>query len=411
MTITSSIKIKITIRDQEQWRERDATPRFPRYNPPMPPRVVHVYKDVYPPVEGGIERTIYHLCSLTRPEFAPSVIVASRGRAGGRREIAGGVEVVEVPSLGRALSTPLAPGFIAALRASRADLFHFHFPHPTGEMAYLLSGLKTPAVVTYHSDIVRQKAALALYRPFMRAFLSRMKFIMPTSERYMKTSETLAPHADRCRVVPLGLPLEDYALNDSRARLRDEFRARLGEFVFFIGVLRYYKGLAYLIEAMAQVPGANLVIAGAGPEEPRLREAIRARAAADPTLPGRVHFLGKVDHDSAVALFHAGSIFSLPACERSEAYGLCQIEALACGLPIVSTNLPTGVPEINRHETTGLIVPPKDSRALAEAIQRLLRDPHARRRMGEAGRLRAEENYTARRMADRVMEVYREALG
>lgn len=380
----------------------------------MPPRVVHVYKDVYPPVEGGIERTIFHLCRLTRGEFEPSVIVASRGGEGGRREIADGIEVVEVPSWGRALSTPIAPGFVSALKRSRADLFHFHFPHPTGELAYLVSGLKTPAVVTYHSDVVRQRAALALYRPLMHAFLRRMKVVMPTSERYLRSSETLAPHADRCRVVPLGLPLEDYALTEEIRPRRDEFRARFGEFIFFIGVLRYYKGLSYLIDAMARLPDAKLVIAGVGPEESNLKSKIQnptsVSSATPASLGSRIQFLGRVDHATAVALFHAAAVFCLPACERSEAFGLCQIEAQACGLPIVSTDLPTGVPEINRHGETGLIVPPKDAAALSEALARLLADPGERRRLGEGGRRRAEENYTAEKMAERVKAVYREAL-
>ena len=178
------------------------------------PRILHVYKDVYPPVEGGIERIIHHLARLTPEEFEVRVLVASRSWRGGQRELAPGVPrviVTEVPSAGRLLSTPLAPGFLSALRHSGADLFHFHIPHPTGEMAYLLSGLKTPAVATYHSDVVRQRAAMTVYNLFFQRFLGRMRVIMPTSQRYLETSTQLGAHRARCRVVPLGYPLEDYA--------------------------------------------------------------------------------------------------------------------------------------------------------------------------------------------------------
>ncbi len=368
------------------------------------PRIIHVYKDVYPPVEGGIERTIYHMARLTSDEFEPVVVTAARGARGCVRRIADHIEVIEIASMGRALSTPLAPGFVAALRRSRADLFHFHFPHPTGEAAFLLSGLKTPAVVTYHSDVVRQRAALAIYRPFMHRFLNRMRIIMPTSERYLATSEILAPHKGRCRVVPLGLPPEDYDEAEATRMMSESYRAKWGKFVFFIGVLRYYKGLNILIEAMRQIPSVNLVIAGEGPEEAELR----ARAAE---ISDRVHFLGRVDHPTAVALLRAAEVFCLPATLRSEAFGLCQIEAMLCGLPVVSTDLPTGVPEINRHGETGLIVPPGDPVALAGALQKLLGDLEQRRKMGESARIRAMENYTAGKMAERISAVYREVLG
>lgn len=369
------------------------------------PRVVHVYKDMYPPVEGGIERTIYHLVRLTSAEFEPAVITASRSGQGQKRAIEGGIEVLEVPSFGRALSTPVAPAFVSALRQSRADLFHFHFPHPTGEVAFILSRLKTPAVVTYHSDVVRQQVALAFYRPLMNRFLSRMAVIMPTSRRYLETSEILAPFRDRCRVVPLGLPLEDYEPTPEIERLSGEFRARYGRFVFFLGCLRYYKGLDFLIEAARDIPETHIVIAGEGGERERL-EALAASAG----VRERIHFLGRVDQPNAVALLRSAAVFCLPAHQRSEAFGLCQVEAMACGLPIVSTDLPTGVPDVNKHEESGLIVPPSESRALAEALKKILGDEMLRERLGASGRKRAHECFTAERMAADVMDVYRSVL-
>lgn len=389
------------------------------------PRVVHVYKDAWPPVEGGIERAIHHMADLARPEFDTAIVVAAPGRRrGGTREIAGGVHggvpVREVASAGRALSTPLAPGFVNAILESRADLLHFHFPHPTGELAYLVArarGLRTPAVVTYHSDVVRQRIALLAWSPFQHAFLRRMRVVMPTSRRYLESSATLAPHADRCRVVPLGMPLERYRLDDAgRARV-EEMRARWGDFVLFLGCLRYYKGLHDLIDAArALMPTTHFVIAGEGKEGPALRRRARAagligRADGRASEGDTIHFLGRVDDPTAIALLHAAAVFCLPACERSEAFGLCQIEALACGLPVVSTDLPTGVPEINRDQETGWIVPPRAPLALGKALMALLRDPEMRARMGEAGRRRAEEHYRAETMVERVMAIYREVLG
>lgn len=369
------------------------------------PVIAHVYKDIYPPVQGGIERTIYNLSRLSRERFDVRVIVARRGRGLGLERDAAGVRVTEVASLGRMLSTPLAPGFVGALRRCRADLFHFHIPHPTGEFAFLLSGLKTPAVATYHSDVVRQRVTMKVYGPLFQRFLSRMNVIMPTSGRYLDSSEPLRAHRDRCRVVPLGIPLEDYALNDERRRRAEELRRRHGEFALFLGMLRAYKGLPFLLDALARLPNAKVLIAGEGPMLPALRE-----QAARLNLGGRIEFLGRVNDEEAVALLHAATIFVMPSHQRSEAFGLSQIEAMTCGLPVISTDLPTGVPEVNRHGESGLIVPAADPAALAEAMRTLFANPRWRAELGEGGRRRAQENYRAETMAENVMRVYENVL-
>jgi rhamnosyl/mannosyltransferase len=300
----------------------------------------------------------------------------------------------------------MAPGFVGALRRSGADLFHFHVPHPTGELAYLLSRLKTPAVATYHSDVVRQRWAMAVYGPLFDRFLGRMHTIMPTSRRYLETSEWLVRHRERCRVVPLGYPLEDYAATPPVEARAAALRAEHGDFVLFLGCLRPYKGLFNLLMAMQRVAGARLLIAGEG----SMREAL-ARSIGELGLSERVQLLGRVENADAVALLHAAALVVLPSHQRSEAFGLVQIEAMACGTAVISTDLPTGVPEVNAHGVTGLVVPPQEPQALAEAIETLLGDEERRRTMGEAGRRRAETLYRAERMAEDVAGVYREVLG
>jgi rhamnosyl/mannosyltransferase len=233
-----------------------------------------------------------------------------------------------------------------------------------------------------------------------------MRVIMPTSRRYLETSEPLAAHRARCRVVPLGYPLEDYESTPEIERRAADLRARHGDFVLFLGCLRAYKGLEFLLRALAGLPGVQAVIAGEGAQGPALKQMAGALGLGE-----RVHFPGRVSQAEALALLHGAALFVLPACQRSEAFGLCQIEAMACGLPVVSTDLPTGVPEVNQHGVSGLIVPPSDPAALAKAIQELMNDEARRRQFGEAGRRRAREFYRAERMAADVADVYREALG
>ncbi|MFP4382155.1 MAG: glycosyltransferase [Candidatus Sumerlaeia bacterium] len=367
------------------------------------PSILHVYKDYYPPVLGGIEKCIHWMADATSDEYHVTVLVASRDRQL-HDDIIDGVRVVRVGCLARAFSSPLSPGYVKWLRRLRSDILHFHMPNPVGELAALLANQPCRMVATYHSDIVRQKLTGLIYRPLQRRFLDRLNLIMPTSQRYIDSSATLQPFAQKCKVVPLGVPVSEYESTDTSrafaARLRDESPDRTR--IIFLGVLRYYKGLHFLVEAMEQLPAkAVLLIGGDGPERARLESLVHKKNLTD-----RVRFLGAISDDEAVGLREAGDIFCLPAHLRSEAFGLCQIEAMLAALPLVSTNLDTGVPEINQHETTGLIVPPANSAALAQALTRLVEDDCLRRKLGTQARERALENYTAATMGKRLKKIY-----
>ena len=138
--------------------------------------------------------------------------------------------------------------------------------------------------------------------------------------------------------------------------------------MLFVGRLVYYKGLEYLIEAMRWVPDAVLVVVGTGPLRGRLQRLSEQWLGC----PGKVVFLGAVAEHDLCAWYHACDVFVLPSVELSEAFGLVQLEAMACAKPVVTTDLPTGVTYVNQHGHTGLVVPRRNSRALAEAINILL---------------------------------------
>lgn len=377
------------------------------------PTVLHVYKDFYPPVLGGIEKCIHWMCDATRERFDARVLIASRSSQT-TDTVEDGIRVVRVGCWGRVLSAPIAPGFGGWLRRLDADILHFHMPNPTGELAWLASRrrLRGQLVVTYHSDIVRQRLTGLLYGPLQQRFLRGARVIMPTSEAYLRTSATLAPHLGRCRVVPLGTPLAELAESDGSRAFSAEIRRRAAGrvAVVFLGLLRYYKGLPFLIEAMRALPAdACLFIGGDAPAGRTGERAALERQVADAGLENRVAFLGALSDAEAVGLRRAGDIFCLPSHLRGEAFGLTQIEAMACGLPVVSTDLP-GVSEVNRAGETGLVVPPGDAPALAEALGTLARDEGLRRRFGEAALRRAETEYSAEAMGQRLAAVYKECL-
>ncbi|MEI6452830.1 MAG: glycosyltransferase, partial [Actinomycetes bacterium] len=262
-----------------------------------------------------------------------------------------------------------------------------------------------PSVVLYHSDIVRQKRLLTAYRPFLERFLDRVDLIVTSSPNMVRGSELLAPRAEKCRVVPFGLPAARLTATPAVLRRAEELRgAHAGRHVvLFVGRLVYYKGVDVLVRAMLGVD-ADLVLIGRGPLEAELRELAIAGGSA-----ARVTFLGPQTDDELSAWYHAADVLCLPSVARSEAFGLVQIEAHAAGTPVVSTDLPTGVPYANPDGVTGLIVPPGDAAALAAALNRLLGDDELRARLGAQAQARARRELTVPRMVAGTLDVYAEA--
>lgn len=361
--------------------------------------ILHIYKD-YPPVMGGVE---HHLRDLSEGLAARGHRVTALTTSQTRRTTVeaplAGLEVIRAARDLHLASTPLSLAMLGRARGIRADIVHLHFPYPPGDLAALLAPGGPPLVVTYHSDIVRQRALLRLYRPLLGHTLRRAARIIATSPGYVRSSPFLRAHAAKCAVVPLGV-------DAARFHPGAERPAGQPPVVLFVGRLRYYKGLHFLLDALPHVLPATLVIAGAGPERARLEAQAAALGVA-----GRVRFIGDVAVDDLPALYRAADVFVLPAHLRAEAFGIAQLEALASGLPCVSTELGTGTSYANRHGETGLVVQPGDAAALARAINILLASPELRRHYGANGRRRVERLFTSERMLDGVEAVYRDALG
>ena len=364
--------------------------------------VVQVYKD-YPPVFGGIEHHLRLLAEgQVRRGHRVTVLVTARDRRTTVRE-ENGVEVVRASRLAELASTPLSLALISRLRSESPDVVHLHFPYPLGEVAQLISGRGKAMVVTYHSDIVRQRWLGRLYRPLIRRLLDRADRILPTSEVYLHSSKILRGYAAKSTVIPLGIDGARFASPDAAAVA--EIRHRWpGPLVLFVGRLRYYKGLDVLIAAMERL-SSTLLIVGGGPMAAPLRRQAEASAASN-----RIHFLGDVDDGELPLYYAAADVFALPSCRRSEAFGLAQVEAMASGTPVISTDLGTGTSFVNQHGETGLVVPPEDAGAFAEALETLLTDTELRRAMGARARRRVAAEFGVDRMVERVLEVYETVL-
>jgi len=359
-------------------------------------RILHLGK-YYPPAYGGFETHLKVLTSgLVRPGADVQIVVANTGAFRAQENWAG-IDVVRLPRYIEVFGTPLYAGISECIRSSQPDIVHLHWPNPCAVMGYLHSGHRGPLVLTYHSDVMGRYLLQRGFSPFLSAVLDRAEVIVATSPNYIASSGILSQYARKCRVVPLGIALDDFqsADEDHLATIRKQFSKPI---VLGVGRLVYYKGFEYLIRAMENI-NAQLLLIGDGP----LRNALETQIARS-NIKDRAAILSHVK--DAVPYFHAADVFVLPSITRAEAFGIVQTEAMASGKPVVNTSLATGVPYVSVDGVTGVTVPAKDPFALAEAINCILADVNLKRRFGIAAQERVQTLFDARKMVQSVMGIY-----
>ncbi len=264
---------------------------------------------------------------------------------------------------------PTLPGLLNRVwREFRPDIWHVHTPNVTMMLAVLANPRIKPLVVTHHSDIVRQKFLGKLVRPIETAVYNRAKKILATSPPYIEGSDLLKQFRPKVTALPMGLDLTPFT-HPSPAALAhaDVLRAKYpGPIWVSVGRLIYYKALDVAIRALASVPG-NLLIIGTGPMADEWKQLAVEVGVAD-----RVVWLGRVSDDELVGAYHAATAMWFPSNARSEGYGLVQVEAMACGCPVINCDIPhSGVPWVCRDGVSGLTVPVNDVVAFAAAANRV----------------------------------------
>lgn len=365
-------------------------------------RVLHFYKTSFPDTMGGTEQVINQIArgasrlavetdvlSLTTDPFSQTVDIdgylAHRAR-------------LDIQVASTAFSISAFSRF--SQLAKKADVIHYHFPWPFMDLVHFATRINKPTVVTYHSDIIRQKHLLKLYRPLMRRFLGSVDRIVATSPNYLATSDVLKDYIDKVQVIPIGLDKTAYPRPEaSRQRLWED---RLGpKFFLFVGVIRYYKGLHILLEA-AKGTDYPVAIVGAGPIEAELK------AQASQLGVRNVHFLGHLPDEDKVALLSQCLGVVFPSHLRSEAFGVSLLEGAMYGKPMISSEIGTGTTFVNIKDETGLVVPPGDPVALRHAMRYLWEHPVEAAAMGEQAEKRYLQYFTADRMVDAYIDLYRE---
>lgn len=288
---------------------------------------------------------------------------------------------------------------------SESDVVHYHFPWPFADALHAVAQTRTPAVMTYQSDVIRQKALGRLYAPLMWRTLKSMRVIVATSPTYARTSPVLSHPSirEKVRVIPNGISEQSYSTQTDKGIFERIVLTPDTPYFLFVGVLRYYKGLHTLIQAARHV-NAKIVIAGSGPEETNLKK------LASQTSTQNLIFAGQISDAEKVALLQSCRALVLPSHLRSEAFGMVLVEAAMFARPLISCEIGTGTSYVNAHEETGFVVEPESTTALAQAMNTLLTDDALATRMGLAARTRYEKLFSGAALGRAYAELFREVM-
>lgn len=392
-------------------REASRTPdRTPQQSPARHLRVVHAYRTYFPDPAGGVQEAIRQICLATSHHDISSSILALTPDDGlPRYEARPEGEVVRARSWIAPASCDIGlyQAFSRFARlVEQADVVHYHFPWPFGDLLHAIVRPSIPAVMTYHSDIVRQQWLGKLYAPLMRRTLASMSAIAATSPAYAQTSGLLnQPDVKKkVHVIPLGVDESTYDKSPDDS-VFEQIGIDPGEpYFLFIGVLRYYKGLHHLVEAARSVK-TPIVIAGSGPEGPALAQKIDRLGLT------HLKLAGQVSEPQKHALLAHCRAFVMPSHLRSEAFGVSLIEAAMYGKPLVSCDIGTGTTYVNLHDETGLVVRAGQSADLAKALQTLEQDQALCTRLGQAARIRYEAHFSGPALGQAYADLYRQVSG
>lgn len=374
----------------------------------MSASVFSIYRTYFPDPPGGLQEAIRQICLSTGKLGVQNTIYTLSPNPIPHELNYPEARVVRRKSWASPASCDLGglSSFIGFSKlAKEADVLHYFFPWPFADLLNVVVQPDKPAVLTYISDVVRQRWLGAAYAPLMWRTLKQMKVIVANCPAYAQTSPVLSHPSicDKVRVIPLGIDESSYpTIGDDTIFERIGLSAEEPYFLF-IGVLRYYKGVHSLIQA-AKLVDARIVIAGSGPEGERLKK------LADETGTKNVIFAGQISNMEKVALLKGCLGLVLPSHLRSEAFGMVLVEAAMMQRPMISCEIGTGTSYVNNHEETGFVVPPEQPESLARAMLTLLSDRTLANRMGLAARKRYDRLFSGYALGQAYTSLYQELL-
>jgi glycosyltransferase involved in cell wall biosynthesis len=357
----------------------------------------------YPPEWGGVERYTHDVARIAAKQHRVTIVVHHRERHD-LVEHDGNITVIRCGTPKIISAQPISPSMLKHLRSLNPDLVHFNAPNFWAAGMLALAFYKAPVVITHHADVFGRPFLKRAVMPIYRHIASRATCIIVNSFKNAVSSTDLSKKPHRFVEIPWAVEERAYALDMSeRAELVAERHQRSGDapVVGFIGRFVRYKALKVLVEAVSRVSNLHAVLIGDGPLRPQIEQQVSEAGIAN-----RVHFLGTLDERGKIRAMGTMDMLALPSNDITEAFGIVQVEAHLMGLPVVASRLPTGVTDITLDEITGLLVPPNDPPALAEALERLIKDPVLARKLANTGRERALRLFTMDVFEKRVSALF-----
>jgi len=373
----------------------------------------------YSPWIGGVERIVQQITEglNEKNNFKIEVLCCDHNKKGKEEKI-NGVKVYHASSFGIFWGLPISLDFFRLFKklSQKVDIIDFHHPFPLGDIAIFLFKSKAKLVVHYHSDIVRQKIFNFLVNLFVNHTLKKAEKIIVSNPNLIKNSPYLKRFQKKCKVIPFGVDLREFQENQRDFEKAKKIREKYNNcpIILSVGRLTYYKGFPYLIEAIYNLKHSDILknvrvkfpkclIVGEG----RLKKAL-LKLIEKLSLQNDVFILPP--QKDLLPYYLACDLFVLPSIFKSEAFGIVLIEAMACQKPVISTELGTGTSWVNINGKTGFVVPPKDSKSLAKAINKILENKKLAEEFSKNAQKRVKENFSLDKMLRGTEGVYREVI-
>ncbi len=369
-------------------------------------KVLQINKLYYPWI-GGVETVVKQIAEGLAKRGVEVTVLSVNERKTKEKIVTShlnGVKIIKTRQTFFFGSLPFSWQFFREIKQHPADIYHFHFPDPLAIICALLAGLKGKIIVTYHSDIVRQRIRGFIFMPLVLLFLRRADQIIATSPKLMASSRVLRLFRRKVRIIPLGI---DPALYHTEPAVLKQTENKYGrDFILGVGRLVGYKGFEYLINAMEFIPDKKLIIVGSGLLEDKLKKLINKKGLTD-----RVLLVKSLSGKQLQAMYALAQIFVLSSISNNEAFGIVQLEAMYYGRPVVTTDLNTGVTYVNQHKKTGMVVKRKSAEALAAGINELLTNKRLFRQITKNNRNYILKNFTTDIMLKNYLACYKKVTG
>lgn len=293
------------------------------------------------------------------------------------------------------------------------DIIHLHYPFFFGgEMIYLLSKLtKQKYVISYHNDVMLS----GIINPFLSIYKSTcMRLIVKNSRKICTSSLDFGVNSELTSVmdvsngcfaeVPIGVDADRFNPSIDTIAIKSRHNLLGKRVILFVGALdkaHYFKGLEYLLDSFAglNIDGAILLIIGDGDLKDYYQDLSQKMGVLD-----RVIFLGKVQNEELPKYYATADLLVLPSI-KIESFGLVLLEAMACGKPVIASDLP-GVRTVVDDGVNGFLVKPRDCNDLTAKMRYLLENDEVRESFGKAGRKKVEEKYSWEKIGEELERLY-----